>query len=112
MVLTFGNWMERRTSLTLDEDGITFRNGIRKTRFPWQDIIKVEIDKGSYGRVVVVYGEITRFIFHTFGEIEYKGKVGAKGGFKQGDEILGTILAQAGLDEKKSQDGSSYYYSR
>jgi hypothetical protein len=113
MVISLGNWIDRRTFLGMDENGIDFRNGLRNVQFMWEEVEKVQVHPSNAGDKVLILGNRSYFSFQTLGEIvrnnEEKGRIG----FEKGEEILKTILHFSGLDnEQKQQDKSYYYYLR
>ncbi len=108
LLISFSNWMERRTRLVLDEEGITFRNGLRNVTLRWPEIRRIRVLPASLGdgKTVMVMGEKTYFRFDTLGR--------ARGrevwlGFPEGEEILSTLVERCGFS--RHQDGQEEYYA-
>jgi hypothetical protein len=49
MVIFLGNWIDRRTFLGMDENGIDFRNGLRNVQFMWEEVEKVQVHPSNAG---------------------------------------------------------------
>ncbi len=111
LLISFGNWVERKTILTLTNDGVRFENGLRNIRLGWEEIEEVRVRPAVWGKRVQVRSKQTRFDFHTLGEVKYKGSVQAKTGFAQGDEIVRQIVLNSGL-RIADQLGDEMVYQR
>jgi hypothetical protein len=111
--ISFGNWLERRTSLTLADAGIEYKNGIRHVRINWKEIKEVRIYPSGKGSKVVVYGDYGHFSFQTLTEVLKDGKVKVRYGFEKGAEILKMILQRSDLRgvEKRHAERYDYYLS-
>jgi len=113
ILITFGNWVDRSTSLTLNENGIEYNNGLRHVIISWMSIREVRIYSSRIGNKVVVYSAEEFFSFQTLGEFVMSGKIRDRVGFEQGEMILETILYQSELsDSMKHQADGFYYYLR
>lgn len=110
-LISFSNWVERRTLLALSSQGVRFENGLRKVRLDWKDIAEVRLRPAMWGKHVQVRGKGTRFDFYTLGEVRYKGAVQAKTGFAQGEEIVRQIVLNSGL-RIAEQLGEEVVYTR
>ncbi|GAB4479385.1 MAG: hypothetical protein Kow0088_20260 [Anaerolineales bacterium] len=111
VLISFGNWVERKTLLALSSRGVRFENGLRKVSFTWDEIEEVRVRPAIWGKGVQVRGKGTRFDFHTLGEVKYKGAVQAKTGFVQGEEIVRQIVLNSGL-RIAEQLGDEVVYTR
>ena len=109
--ISLGNWMDRKTLIVLDGNGIHFENGIRSVRLGWHEVQKVAVLPARWGKDVQVVGEKSHFGFKTLGEVQFQGKVRGRTGFVDGQNILDTILRETGL-QQADQKGNAYYYSR
>lgn len=119
--ISLGNWMDRHTTLSLQDGQITYNNGIRHLALPWNQVQEVRIFSSRWGKRVQVLGMDkdkptkgqatynTGFVFHTLGEVEYQGKVQGRTGFTQGQFILKHILESSGLEEKQNDQPGHYY---
>ncbi len=61
--ISFGNWMDRKTRVRLDADGISFENGLRRVRLGWPEVQKVAVLPARWGKSVQVLGEKSHFGF-------------------------------------------------
>jgi len=109
--ISFGNWMDRRTYIALDADGISFENGLRRVRLSWHQIQKVAVLPARWGKSVQVLGENSHFSFKTLGKVQFQGEVRGQTGFTEGQTILDMILQETGL-ELIEETNSAYYYAR
>lgn len=112
VLTSFGNWVERRTEIRLDDEGVSFGNGLREERLPWEEVRQVRVTAGKMGQRVEVIGENGYFSFKTLGELTWKGQVRERVGFEAGTAILETIVAAAGLKEQARRIADGYSYTR
>jgi hypothetical protein len=112
LAISMGNWMDRRTVLQVETQGIYFENGLRKAQLGWQNIQQVQVFPSTWGKKVRVLGDNAHFDFRTLGEVRMDGKVKGQMGFQDGEKILSEIVQQAGLKEKSSPEESIVYYAR
>lgn len=110
-LISFGNWVDRRTVITMDGKGVDFRNGIRRVSMAWDEIEEVRVKPAVWGKRVQVLGHNKRFDFHTSGEVKYKGAVKARTGFLQGEEMVRLIVLNSGLRIAETL-GDVYTYTR
>lgn len=114
--MSLGNWIDRKTKLKLEVEGVYFSNGLRHVSLNWDEIKEVRVLPAQWGEKVQVFGEESYFAFHTLGEVKSNGRVLGRTGFIEGEQILEHILDKSGLSESKQielgdqQEG--YYYSR
>ena len=109
--ISLGNWMDRKTRLRLDADGISFENGLRRVRLSWPEVQKVAVLPSRWGRAVQVVGEKSHFDFKTLGEVHFQGEMRGRTGFVEGQTILDIILRKTGL-ELVEESNNAYYYAR
>jgi hypothetical protein len=114
--ISLANWMDRRTIIRVDADGIYFSNGLRNVSLNWDQINELRVLPAQWGEKVQVFGPRTYFGFYTLGEVKSNGRVLGSTGFMDGDLILKLILERSGLIESKQVDmgdqQEGYYYSR
>ena len=111
LMISFGNWMDRKTKLRITPDKLYYQNGLRRAGFDWNEIQKVEVYPSSWGDKVRVKSFQQHFSFRTLGEVEMKGEVKARMGFAKGEEILKVIIENAGLEDTQKTN-SGYTYQR
>lgn len=109
--ISLGNWMDRRTRLVIDEQGVLFENGLRRARLKWQEITQVQIFPSPWGKKVRIIGTHSHFDFRTLGEVKVQGGTKGKMGFAAGDQIVDRILAATKMKEIKHTE-AGYYYAR
>lgn len=95
--ISLGNWMDRKTFICLEADGVVFENGLRKTRLAWDAIRAVQSAPARWGLSVQVLGERQHFSFSTLGEMTFQGQTRGRTGFAQGQLIMDEIIRSAGL---------------
>lgn len=106
--ISLGNWMDRRSFIRLDADGIAFQNGIRSVRLTWPEVQNVAVIPTRLGKRVQVQSAESHFTFKTMGESTF-GTQQFRTGFPDGQEILETVLKNCGLQVKAEKDGMVYY---
>ncbi len=109
ILISFSNWMERRTRLILDEKGVVFRNGLRRVRMDWPEIQRIRVLPAALGdgKTVMVMGEKTYFRFDTLSRARNRGRE-VWLGFPEGDEILRTLVQRCNLHPRR--EGKEVYY--
>jgi hypothetical protein len=110
--ISLGNWMDRRTVIHLDSEGMRFENGLRHVALTWQQIKQVQVYPTDWGKKVSVVGARAHFEFRTLAEVKVQDQVKGRLGFVEGDQILQGIIQAAGLVEKQgepTQSGVNYY---
>ncbi len=95
--ISFGNWMDRKTSIQIDPDGIAYQNGLRRTHLTWGAIREVRTAPARWGVSVHVIGEKDHFSFSTLGEMKFQGQVRSRTGFAAGQQILDLVIRNAVL---------------
>lgn len=106
--ISLGNWMDRRSLIRLDADGIAFENGVRSVRLTWPEVQNVAIVQTRLGKRVQVQSAQSHFTFKTMGE----STIGAqqfRTGFADGQEILDTVLKNCDMKVTAEKDGMVYY---
>lgn len=109
--ISLGNWMDRRTVIRLDQDGIEYHNGLRHVHLAWTEIKEVRTLPSRWGVKVQVFGQRSFFEYRTLGEVKIGGELKGRLGFKDGEEILQQIITRGQLQVVK-EAGQTYYYAR
>lgn len=108
--ISLSTWMDRRTYIRLHPEGIDFSNGLRNVQMPFDQVRRVEISRGGWGKKVRVTGERAYFEFRTLAQVKYQGETKGQMGFKDGEEILSILLDAARLHaQEESQSGFLVY---
>lgn len=114
--ISLGNWVDRKTHLSLSPAGVAYTNGLRSVRLDWADIQEVRVLPAQWGQKVQVLGEKSYFGFSTLGEVKANDRIIGRTGFADGEMILQQIIENAHLNRiQPARPGSpenSYYYSR
>lgn len=117
--ISLGNWMDRKTLISIDSESISFRNGLRKVQFQWEDIQQVRVTPSTWGDKVHVIGNQAHFEFRTLGEVKVQGEIKGRMGFSEGNLILERILKETNLipahqhvRETANHKRTSYYQKR
>ena len=111
LAISLGNWMDRHTHIRIYNDHLTFGNGLRHAIMVWDDIRRVEVIPSKWGKKVSVQSEHSHFEFRTLGEVDFRGEIKGRLGFRDGDKILDMIIQKAGLKPVESTS-AGYYYTR
>jgi hypothetical protein len=108
---SLGNWMDRKTLLRVDGERVSFKNGVRRVSFGWDDIRQINVIPLRWGKSVQVIGDGAHFEFRTLGEVQYQDEVQGRLGFAEGEAVLKYLLEKTNLSLSKEEKGR-YYYSR
>lgn len=106
--ISLGNWMDRRSVIRMEADGIAFENGVRSVRLTWPEVQNVAVIPTRLGKRVQVQGAQSHFTFKTMGESAL-GSQQLRTGFAAGQEILEAILKECDMQVKAEKDGMVYY---
>jgi hypothetical protein len=109
--ITLGNWIDRKTVLSLKSDGLEFHNGLRHVSLNWNEIKEVQIFPSRWGKQAHIVGTHSHFSFRTKSELIHKGEIRSKMGFARGEFIIEQIIEKGGLQES-DQTGKGRYYAR
>ncbi len=109
--MSLGNWMDRKTNLLIDNEGVKYQNGLRNALILWKDVIEVRTAPARWGTSVQVIGAKNHFAFSTLGEMQFQGQVKGVTGFRAGQEILDEIIRKGSL-VKVVRNGNFFKYSR
>ena len=109
--ISLGNWIDRKSVIRLDSDGISYENGLRQVRLRWPEVQKVAVLPSRWGKAVQVIGEKSHFGFKTLGKIQFQGEERGRAGFPAGQQILDVILRETGL-MLVEESNNAYYYAR
>ena len=110
--ISLGNWMDRKTEIKIDDQGIKYKNGLRRSHLNWDQIIKVMVSPSQLGKKVHVIGADSHFHYRMMGEIKYQGQTRGRVGFPAGEEILQTILEHSDLILTESELSTRKYVRR
>ena len=109
--MSLGNWMDRKTFIRIEADGVFYENGLRKAHLSWDAIREVRAAPARWGTSVQVIGTRAHFSFSTLGEMKFQGQSRGRTGFAGGEEILDEIIRSAALTVT-SRDGQFLTYLR
>jgi hypothetical protein len=109
LFISLNNWIDRKTKLVLDPEGIKFQNGLRKVALNWDEIEDLRVVPDRWGERVHVYSSHSYLSFRNLSDVEIRGKVRGQMGFPEGQEILQQILESSGLVRTEDDDQGHYY---
>jgi len=111
LLSTFSNWVDSRTVLILDDEGLAFRNGLRDVRLQWDEVESLRILSDRWGKRVQVGGKNGQhFAFRTLAEVEiHAGRPQKLFGFAEGEQLAEAIVRAAGLVAQPAADDEAYY---
>ena len=95
--ISFGNWMDRKTFIRIDDRGVAYENGLRKSYLTWDMIREIRTAPARWGTSVQVIGQQSHFAFSTLGKMQFQGQERGRTGFAEGDEIFDSLVSAAGL---------------
>ncbi len=107
--ISFSNWVDRQTVLHLDQQGVSFYNGLRKVDLDWNELRSVRVYPSSLGDRVHVLGEKAHFHFRLLREVSMQGRVRGRTGFPDGEAILETLLEKTQMKEVEAPAPARYY---
>jgi len=107
--ISLGNWVDRKTVLSLIPEGVGFRNGLRNVSLKWDQIQELRVLPDRWGERVHVWGTESRFNFRTLGEVKVRGELKGRVGFAEGESILQEILESSNLQEIEQNENGRYY---
>ena len=110
--ISLSNWMDRRTVLRLDDQGVFFTNGLRRVSLSYSQIDRIIVFSGALGKRVQVIGGVQHFEFRYLSEVEVLGSSPGRLGFPDGVTILATMLRESGVQRMPHSQGDTVYYSR
>ncbi|HJS28305.1 MAG TPA: hypothetical protein VJ768_01695 [Anaerolineales bacterium] len=105
LVISFGNWMERRTSLRIEPDRLFYSNGVRKVSLSWDEIREIRLGEDRLSNKVYIYGESAQFQIRLQSEPRFDREEHRLYGFREGDEILRAISERSGKNPVKPHEG-------
>jgi hypothetical protein len=106
--ISLGNWMDRRSVIHVNSDGIAFENGLRSVSMHWSEIRSVVVSPTRMGKRVQVEAVRSHFEFKTMWRSSLIGQE-MRTGFPGGQLILETILRESGLQRNTEKNGMEYY---
>lgn len=115
-IISMGNWVDRKTRISVTVEQIQFSNGLLSVRLAWDEIQSVQVILSPWGNKVEVIGDKAHFSFHTLGEVKAYGRSLGRTGFPDGEFILQQILNRSNLQKvqvsDKDSEPSEYLYTR
>jgi hypothetical protein len=107
--ISLSNWVDRKTVLILEPEGVIFRSGLRDVKLDWIQIENVRVINDRWGSRVYVSGADRSFNFRMLSEVQIQGRVGGQMGFPEGETILKEILQASDLHLQKTEEQDLYY---
>ena len=107
--ISLSNWIDRKTTLILDPEGIKFQNGLRNVMMNWDEIERLRVVSDRWGERVHVSSNRNYISFRNLSDVKIQGKVRGQMGFPEGKEILQQIIQSSGLVLTEENDQGHYY---
>jgi len=97
LLITYGNWMERKTVIEVSEAGLRYRNPLREVRIAWPELLAVSIYPRGDGWRVVVESEQEMFSFQTLTTLKLGWGRQVETGVEGGQELASTVVGATQL---------------
>lgn len=108
--ISLSGWMDHRSVIRLDADGVFFQNGLRRVELAWDQVQQIRVLNAQAGsKRVQVLGPRSYFEFRTLARISLNGQERARSGYEQGEKILENLLDRTGLHESETSPSYVYY---
>jgi hypothetical protein len=104
-MISFGNWLEMRTSISVSSSGIHYQSPIRRVHLTWENVDCLGALKSRLGWRVLVEGEGGRFNFRTGGRIAIGSLEAPLTGYPDGERLASIIRGMAGLAAPTLEEG-------
>jgi hypothetical protein len=104
LAISFSHWLEERTSLILEAEGIQFQSPLRKVMLAWPEIDELWCGKIQGGWRFMVSGKESAFRFQSHVVLRSGSGREVQSGFIKGQEIAGHIYKIAQLGKVERQD--------
>ena len=98
ILISYGNWMERRTEIQLMEQAVVYRNPLRELLVEWASVKAVYIYPRGDGWRVIVEGDRTNFSFQTLTTLNLGWGRQVETGIRDGEQLAAEIAVSAGLE--------------
>jgi hypothetical protein len=99
LAISFSNWLERNTKITVSANGLVHQTPIRRVEMTWWEVGSLRLTRRGAGWYVMVVGDQRFFTFQTPTTIQ--GPLGreVRTGIESGEQLAAMIARQADLLE-------------
>lgn len=97
VLISFGQWIDRATSIRLEQDQVVYRSPLRRTRLPWPEIRQLWAAETGGGWRVGVGGQGKGFAFRTPSTLSFASMGSMPVGIAKGEELAAAIRGRAEL---------------
>lgn len=104
-IISFGNWVDRRTSIRISSEMVFYRSPIRKVELGLNAIESLWAVPAGRGWRILVRGEGQLFHFRTGIHLESRSGAEMHTGIEGGERLAGIIRHGAGLSALEHEDG-------
>lgn len=104
-MISFGQWVDRGTTLVLDNQAVAYRSPLRRVELRWIEVQQLWAVEVGSGWRVGVGGETEGFAFRTQATVGLSSMGSMAVGFAKGEQLAATIRNRAGLGPAEWQDG-------
>ncbi|MFN2149475.1 MAG: hypothetical protein ACK2T2_13900 [Anaerolineales bacterium] len=98
LLISYGNWMERRTEIWITKEGVRYQNPLRQILVKWESIMAVNIYPRGDGWRVIVEGQEANFSFQTLTTLNLGWGRQVETGIVEGESLAADIAGFAGLE--------------
>jgi hypothetical protein len=105
LLVSYGNWMERKTEIEISEGTLRYRNPLRELRIPWDSIRAATIYPRGDGWRAIIEGEAGAFTFQTETSLKLGWGRQVETGIVDGQSLVSAIIGTADLGPPQAERG-------
>lgn len=103
-LITYANWMERNTSISLTPAGVEYSSPLRKVEMRYSHIEEIWLASSRSAWRISVVGESGHFNFQTLVALESMAG-SARMGIAEGKQLAAHLIRESGLVNPEHRDG-------
>lgn len=103
LMITYANWMERNTSITITPAGVRYASPLRRTELRWYKIEEIWLAPSRSAWRISVMGESGHFNFQTLLRLESVAG-SARMGIAGGKQLAAHIIRESGMVHPELQN--------
>jgi hypothetical protein len=103
-LVSIGNWLEARTSIRIDGDGIEERTPLRSVRLAWGEVAELWAWPASLGWRILVRGAGGQILFRTGERMSSPRGAELRLGFPEGERMAAHVRSASRLSLPERQD--------
>ncbi len=102
--ISFSHWLDRRTTILLEEGGIHYKSPLRTVSLQWQQVTELWCGPIQGGWRFLVSSPRAAFRFQSLVEIRSGGGKSIRSGYPEGVNIAKMIVTRAALSVQERRD--------